>query len=301
VGDLDFALNTDHDSMREVEWHRNRSAAHFHDLPGSFVALNGYEWTCSHFDGRPNYGHYNILYREDGPMLRTRDPRYQSVDQLAARLASDEALAIPHHPGDKAHPLDWNAYDPAFAPLVEVFQVRGSYEYDNCPMHPELYGRNTVRKHSLQYGLNRGYDFGFTAGGEHEGVGVTGVYASAFTRQGIYEALRERRTFGTTGDRIIVDFRLDRRPMGSRLSTSASTLTGHLAVIGTAPITSIQVIRNGRTCHEWTPDRLQVTYTWQQDHAADPSASSGRAYYYVVVTQRNAEMAWTSPIFVYHK
>ena len=30
---------------------------------------------------------------------------------------------LPHHPGDKAHPLDWNAYDPAFAPLVEIFQV----------------------------------------------------------------------------------------------------------------------------------------------------------------------------------
>jgi hypothetical protein len=285
--------------MSDTEWRRNRSAAHFCDLPGHFVAFNGYEWTCTHFDDKPNYGHYNVLYKEDGPMLRTRDPRYQSASQLAARLAPEDALAIPHHPGDKAHPLDWNAYDPAFAPLVEIFQVRGSYEYDNCPMHPELYGRSTVRKHSLQYGLNRGYDFGFTSGGEHEGVGVTGVYAAEFTRQGIFEALRERRAYGTTGARIIVDFRLDERPMGGRLTTSAPTLTGSLKVIGTAPIASIQVVRNGQICHEWNPDSLQVRHTWRQKRAADPSLPGGREVYYLVVTQSNAERAWTSPIFVY--
>jgi hypothetical protein len=301
VGQLDFALNTDHDSMRDNEWHRNRKCAHFHDSPGSFVAFNGYEWTCSHFDDKPNYGHYNILYRKDGPMLRTREPRYHSASQLAAGLPRDVALAIPHHPGDKAHALDWNTFDPAFAPLVEIFQVRGSYEYDNCPMHPELYGRNTVRKHSLQYGLNRGYDFGFTAGGEHEGVGVTGVYATEFTRQGIFEALRERRTFGTTGDRIIVDFRLDRHPMGSSFSTSAPALNGTLDVMGTDTIASIRIVKNGHTWREWEPNTLQVRHTWQEDRATDISTPGSRDYYYVVVTQCNAEMAWTSPIFVYER
>jgi hypothetical protein len=182
-----------------------------------------------------------------------------------------------------------------------MFQVRGSYERDNGPMHPELYGRNTVRKHSLQYGLNRGYDFGFTSGGEHEGVGVTGVYAREFTRQGIFEALRDRRTYGTTGDRIVVDFRLDNQPIGSRLSTSARALTGTLSVVGTDAIASVRVVRNGQPCHEWTPDSLQFAHTWRQERAAAPRSPGDRAYYYVVITQRNAEMAWTSPIFVYEE
>jgi hypothetical protein len=301
VAKLDFALNTDHDSMRDNEWHRNRNAAHFHDLPGHFVAFNGYEWTCSHFDDKPNYGHYNILYQEDGPMLRTRDPRYNSARQLAAALSHETALAIPHHPSDYAHPLDWNAFDPVFAPLVEVFQVRGSYEYDNCPMHPELYGRHTVLKHSLQYGLNRGFDFGFTAGGEHEGVGVTGVYATDLTREAIFEALRERRTFASTGDRIIVDWRLDGHPMGSRVHTSAQTLTSYLSVIGTDRITSIRIVKNGHICREWSPNTLHVTHTWREERATDPSTPETRDYYYVIIAQCNAEMAWTSPIFVYGK
>ena len=58
------------------------------DLPGHFVAFNSYEWTCSHFDDKPNYGHYNILYREDGPMLRTLDEDYNSVQKVAAAPAS---------------------------------------------------------------------------------------------------------------------------------------------------------------------------------------------------------------------
>jgi hypothetical protein len=299
VADLDFALNTDHDSMRDYEWYRNRNSAHFHDLPGRFVAFHGYEWTCSHFDDRPNYGHYNILYKGDGPMLRTGDPRYDDVREVAAALARDDALAIPHHPGDNAHPLDWNAFDPDFAPLVEIFQVRGSYEYDGCPMHPELYGRNVVRKHAVQYGLNRGFDFGFTAGGEHEGVGVTGVYATELSRAGIFAALRERRTFGTTGDRIVVDFRLDGQPMGSRIATSAPALAGYLAVRGTDRISAVRVIKNGQVCRAWEPDVLTFTQRWDEDRTAGSAARGERDYYYVVVTQRNDEMAWTSPVFVY--
>jgi hypothetical protein len=294
AADLDFALNTDHDSMRDHEWYRNRNAAHFHNLPGHFIAFHGYEWTCSHFDDKPNYGHYNILYKEDGPMLRTLDEDANSVQAIAAALSREDALAIPHHPGDNAHPLDWNAFDPDFAPLVEIFQVRGSYEYDNCPMHPQLWGRNVVRKHSVQYGLNRGFDFGFTAGGEHEGVGVTGVYAAAFTREGIFNALRERRTFGTTGDRIVVDFRLGQTPMGGRLHIAAPTVKGALTVLGTDRITSIRLVCNGRMVREWEPEALSVTLEWEE---ALPAGR--RTYYYAVIAQRNGEMAWSSPIFVY--
>jgi hypothetical protein len=294
VAQLDFALNTDHDSMRDHEWHRNRNAAHFHDMPGHFIAFHGYEWTCSHFDDKPNYGHYNVLYREDGPMLRTCDDDFNSVRAVAAALSQEDAMAIPHHPGDNAHMLDWNAFDPDFAPLVEVFQVRGSYEYDNCPMHPQRWGRGVVRKHSLQYGLNRGFDFGFTAGGEHEGVGVTGVYATAFTREGIFNALRERRTFGTTGDKIVVDFRLDETPMGGRLDTTAPTVAGYLSVRGTDLITHVRIVDNGRTVREWQPDTLDVTLNWEQ-----AVATGGRSYIYAVISQRNDEMAWSSPIFVY--
>ena len=296
VADLDFALNTDHDAMSDHEWHRNTAAAHFHDMPGHFVAFNGFEWTCSHFNAKRNYGHYNILYQEDGPMLRTRDA-YDNVMAVRDRLDPDQALAIPHHPGDNAHPVDWNAFDPAFAPLVEIFQVRGSYEYDNCPMHPELYGRKTVRKHSLQYGLNRGFDFGFTAGGEHEGVGVTGVYAEDLTREAIFAALRERRTFGTTGDRIIVDFRMDGHPMGSTIRPEGRSLTGTLSVTGTDTIVAIDLVRTGTTVQTWEPGMLNATLTWEED-AGDRTAGS-RDYYYVVIRQANDEMAWASPVFVY--
>ena len=130
---------------------------------------------------------------------------------------------------------------------------------------------------------------------------MTGIYALDFTRQGIFDALCERRTFGTTGARIIVDFRLDQLPMGSCLHTSAQSLTGYISVIGTDILTSIKIIRNGQTCHEWNPNTQQMITTWQEERTGNLPAQDKRDYYYAVVTQHNDEMAWTSPIFVYRK
>jgi len=98
------------------------------------------------------------------------------------------------------------------------------------------------------------FDFGFTAGGEHEGVGVTGVYATDLTREAIFEALRERRTYGTTGDRIIVDWRLDGHPMGSRPR----------AVDGLLPVARLrkrgEESGNGRRSNKHYQGRLFVAY-----------------------------------------
>jgi hypothetical protein len=85
-------------------------------------------------------------------------------------------------------------------------------------------------------------------------------------------------------------------PCAITLTTSAPSSSGALAAIGTDAISSIRLVKNGQTCHEWAPDSLQFTHTWRQERA--PKA---RAHYYLVVTQRNAERAWTSPIFVYEE
>ena len=35
---------------------------------------------------------------------------------------------IPHHPGHGGNFCDWKDHDPRFERLVEIFQIRGSYE-----------------------------------------------------------------------------------------------------------------------------------------------------------------------------
>jgi len=137
--------------------------------------------------------------------------------------------------------------------------------------------------------VNRGFDFGFT-----------GVYAEAFTRESVFAALRERRTFGTTGDRIIVDFRLNEHAIGSAIHPgnhgAARTLIGTVSITGTDGIVAIDLVRTGKTVRTWEPGTPNVALTWEE--TARDRAAGERDYYYVAIRQANDEMAWASPVFV---
>ncbi|MGA7669894.1 MAG: hypothetical protein WBW04_05695, partial [Nitrolancea sp.] len=72
--------------------------------------------------------------------------------------------------------------------------------------------------------------------------------AHELTREGIWEALRARRCYGTSGPRIILDVTVDGHPMGSEPSLSG---TPEIAVRahGTAPIDSIELRRGQQTLY----------------------------------------------------
>ena len=297
VAKLDFAMCTDHDNMSVSEWNRTRKAAHFNNIPGIFTAFAGFEWTCTHFQNKANYGHYNILYKEDGQILRTSNPEQDSIEKLWKTFEKGKVLSIPHHPGEECHRLDWNFFNEDFERLVEIFQVRGSYEFDGCPLDPSNYNRRTVKNNSVRYGLNRGYKFGFTSGGEHEGVGVTAVYAKELTRESIFEALQKRHTYGTTGDHIIVDFRINGYLMGSEIKIKNENPEVYINVAGTDMIKNIQLIRDSKCIQEWTPTGKDVCLEWVDD-TFNKTQDVPHHYYYIVLTQANGEMAWASPVFV---
>lgn len=297
VANLDFAMITDHDSMSEYEWNITCDTAHFNNLPENFTAFAGFEWTCTQYKDKPNYGHYNVLYKDTGSLYKTSDAVFGNIQNLWDVLQKGKALTIPHHPGCNTHPLDWNYFNGDFVPLVEIFQVRGSYEYDQCPMYPTNYGREVTNNNSVQDGLNRGYKFGFTSGGEHEGVGVTAIFAESLTRDAIFEALQKRHVYGTTGDHIFIDFRLNGHLMGSEVRTKNSNPKIEVKVAGTSNIESVKVVRNGNIIKEWNPNKKEVTLEWVDDSLSQVDQHSNY-YYYVVVNQDNNEMAWASPVFL---
>ena len=89
---------------------------------------------------------------------------------------------------------------------------------------------------SVLDGLERGYEFGFTSGGEHEGVGTTAVFAEENTREAVFDALRKRQVYGTTGDHIFLDFRVNEVLMGGVIAGPIGTPEIYVSVEGTAPI-----------------------------------------------------------------
>jgi hypothetical protein len=125
---------------------------------------------------------------------------------------------------------------------MEIYQVRGSYEYYGCkrntyqqryqycgnlPLKGEINKNNCMEKWCnkdgyAQNALALGYITGFTGGGEHESVGITGVIAKSLIRKDIFDALTNRRTYATTGAKIGIDFQINSHITGEVFATNSA-------------------------------------------------------------------------------
>ncbi len=163
-----------------------------------------------------------------------------------------KAMAFPHHIGYKRgqRGINWDAFDAAVSPVVEIVSMHGCSEADEGP-RPFLHVMGPADHEStMRYGLAQGKRFGVIGSTDHHsahpgsyGHGRAGVWAAARTRAAIWEALWARRTYALTGDRIALRFAVNGRPMGAVVPfTERRELAVH--VVGGAPIDCIDVIKN---------------------------------------------------------
>jgi len=272
------------------------------------------------------------------PMFRSDDGCYPRPKDLFKALEKETALIIPHHTAYVGNHCDWKDHDPEKERLVEIYSVWGCSERsikDGNPLpvrHPrmkkisEIYSAE-VPKGFIQRALELGWRVGFVAGGDdhlgHAGdeithgegpwkykAGLMAVYASSNTREAIWEAMWNRRCYGTTGARIIVDFRINGYPMGTELYLSehpelASMRKISVRVHGTDRIKSVEVVRNNKDVYVYRANSSDVIFSWSdvedlKDINYPPTLHCPRpfTFYYIRVTQADKEMAWASPIWI---
>ena len=123
--------------------------------------------------------------------------------------------------------------------------------------------------------------------------GLAAVFAPELTREAIWDALWNRRCYATTGTRIALEFEVNGAPMGSILTGEHPEPAIEVAVTGTEAVTFVEVLRGREVIHEYTGNGPSVGFT-----ITDPEPPEGDTYYYVRVTQADAEMAWSSPIWI---
>ncbi len=212
--------------------------------PGRFVTFLSYEWHSR------AYGDHNIYYLEDdGPIIEQ-----DSLPELDAALAGRETMIIPHHIGyGKGYRgVNWEVFDARRSPVVEIFSGHGCSERDGGP-YP-IYHTMGPRSHygTAANGLALGKRFGFVAGTDHHagypghyGEGRTAVYAPALTRRAIWDALRARRCYAVTGDKIRLGFHINDAPMGSEITARGPRLI-RVEVQGCDALARIEIVKNNR-------------------------------------------------------
>jgi len=324
---LDFAAVTDHDvHLDPDEWADTMDAARRHTDPGQFVAFLGYEWSHAEGNASIDYGHRNVIYRvPEGPLLSCGDEPTCTApglwQALRRHVAVNDVVVIPHHPARAASRIWWNLdhWDPDLERLVEIYSLWGSSEKPGEPFEIHYLeqhsptGRGEAEGHFVQDALARGYRFGIVAGSEsHDGRpgnplfhgphrcgidvcyrgGIQGTWAPALDRDPLFDAFRARCCYGTTGVKTALQFSLNDARMGQELAaTDRRDLRVHVA--GTDTIDTLDIVRNNADVHTAHPYTRTHTLEWCDDRQA-----ADRDCYYVRVTQRDGNMAWSSPIWV---
>jgi len=241
---LDFWAPAEHHNHESFDWERCCRVTAEMNEPGRFVTLPGHE--VGTIDGD-----FNVYYPAEGA------PAYRDADLLAffEIVRRHGGIVIPHHTGYKVgcRGMQWERFFPQdIAPLLEIFSMHGSSERDDGPypldlawMGPRESGGCAVT------GLQKGYRFGFIASCDGHngypgayGMGLAGVKAEELTRTGIFSALKARRTWAVTGDRIdIVDFQVNGHPLGA--DVPAGPVEVSFDIEGLDTLDTVDVIKNG--------------------------------------------------------
>ncbi len=235
-------------------WQELQELVRQHDEPGRFAAFLGYRWAGNTAGG----GARNVLFLDhDAPIFRCSHARLEHgeegeicypLSELYEALRGRDALLV----ASSVNPAANLAFhDPELERLVEVCSAWGETSW------------------LLEEALRRGFRVGFVAGGgDPRGCpgghcpgagslvkrgGLTCVYAAARTREAIWQALRARRCYATTGARILLDWRADGHPMGETLAASQPP-TFAVRVAGTAEIERIEIWRGTELAYRYPPE-----------------------------------------------
>ncbi len=276
VGALDFTGWQGNDfEVSDENWEHVGQAIRKNHCDGRFVVFPGYEWSGNTCAG----GDHNIYYLNDGEKLYHssrwlyKEPgRYEGrgreddgedcypVSELWERFRGrTDVMAIPHVGGRHA---DFSFYNPELTPVIEVHSHHGIFDWfleEAVSRKMKVGFIASSDDHTSRLGLSYpvGTDSGSFGATFDVKSGLTAVYAKELTREGIWEALKERRCYGTTSSRIIAEFNVNGVVMGSEI-TAGNEVTAEFGIRANAPVDRVELYRNLDRIHTFTPDSVKL-------------------------------------------
>lgn len=251
--------------------HLNELTAQF-DVPGAFVCIPGYEWSANTAVG----GDRNVHYRHEGETIhrsshaQIADPTDMVDEESDAHTAHDlfkklegKDCVVAAHVGGRYADITF-AHDEALEAAVEVHSCWGTFEWIVRDAFEKGYRVGIVGNSDGHKG-RPGADFPGASFFGSQG-GLTCFIAPRLDRDAIFEAMRRRHHYATTGNRMLLDVSvslasdatvfLENPPgRGGKTMTARELVMGDVAqvhddqaelaveVVGSAPIERLDVFR----------------------------------------------------------
>ena len=298
---LDFAALTDQGACLSRGWQQLQWTANAFYAPGRFVTFRAYE------AGSPS-GHRNVYYLDDQVELPYDTGTFNFSPAFLYKFyhGRKDVIMIPHHV--KAW-TDWSYHDPDLEPLMEIYSCWGQSEHPGA----DLWEKGQTPGSGAWQAFNRGYRMGLIASSDnHAGMpgrsyphdrqvhtafpgGLCAVWAPELTRKAIFEALKARRCYGTTGARIILRFSIDGNPMGCEIPDwpAERPRTLRVQVICDEAVERVEIVRNLSVVHTHQGESASESFDWIDDSSLSEGVS-----YYLRIYEANGARAWSSPIWV---
>ncbi|MBI1354169.1 MAG: hypothetical protein GC160_07470 [Acidobacteria bacterium] len=293
VTGMDFVASTNHDFtpdfLTQSEWAEVQALASVYEAAEGRVAFSGWEWTTDAQDERG--GHRAMYFLQDNaPLFRSTTTGSDTVYKLYSLIRPWDVILQPHH-------NDWSGYDARLQPIFEITSAWRQAREEAKKFKP----RGPVA--SVWEALERGYRIGFVGSGDShwmgvgEDFGITGAYVDDVSREGVFDAVRSKRVFASTGARVLIDFRVNGAFLGDQIEAEkGKPLKLEVRVEGDGPLDVVEIVKDHKVIHASSGSgaTAQFEYLDQSGPRADGKAS----YLYLRVRQKDEQYAWASPIWV---
>lgn len=310
----DFASLTDHDwfvgkGISPSEFEAIKEQTQHFNADGKFVTFFGQEYTTVRIP--KGIGHKCIYsLNPEIPLFNHLDEETNTGKKLSAAVRKWNAIQIPHHTGWLG--TDWADAEDDIQPLCEIISVHGRMEFMGNRPIPH---RGGIRGNFVQDALAQGHKFGIIGGSDCHGLiwqhgvaykrdpyrcGLACFLAPDLTRESLFDAMRKRRSYATTGIKPRIDFRVNNHLMGEEI-TATGPLEITVDVKAQHDLKWITIVKDNQDWYEYGGEGYLSRFTVKDD-----DATPGVHYYYLRVEFEQSagpdfkgpEMAWTSPIWV---
>ena len=295
----DASLVKDSDANHSWKTYKDTIAKFNEDNAGSMVAIGGFEMTWSGGPGHINtFNTPGIVSRNNKTLNnKTDDAGMKAYYALLSQAEGATSISQFNHPGTTfGNFKDFNYWDPVIDSrmyMVEVGNGEGAIGAGGYYPSYEQYIMALDKGWHLAPTNNEDNHKG-KWGNANDARDV--ILTDDFSEQGIYEAIRALRMYATEDKNLELTYTVNGLMMGSSITEIPDKLNVEVTVNdpdASDSIAKVEVVANsGKVAYTW--DNAAQLRSGKLSATLDPSYS----YYFIRVTQKDGDLAVTSPVWV---